>query len=180
MQTIRRERLPWILVTLIVALNITVLTLVWFRPSGGEHPHPPDGPPRPRGGLAGEIGMTPEESLKVEEIQRVHFAKMEAFRDEIVRLRLAAFSGFGEANADTVGAMAALEKIGAVQVAAENERYAHFLAVLAMCTPEEATRFKEILPKILARGNHPESRGRMPQDGGPPHDRPPFDGPPPR
>lgn len=176
MQTNTRNRLPWILVTLLVALNITVLALVWLRPSSGEprfgppphHPHPQ------RGGLAHEIGMSEAEAQKVEGIQKAHFRKLEDFRDQIIAFRLEAFAEFGRPDADTTLAMATLDKIGQIQIAIEKERYAHFHEVLALCTPEQAKRFQEILPKILSRGPQPENR-----PAGRPMGPPPGEGPPP-
>ncbi|MEY3442645.1 MAG: hypothetical protein RLZZ519_926 [Bacteroidota bacterium] len=176
MQTATRSRLPWILVTLLVALNITVLALVWLRPPGCNHPMGPrpHGPHPQRGGLAHEIGMSETEALKVEGIQKAHFRKLEDFRDQIIAYRLEAFAKFGMPEADSTAAMAALDKIGQVQIAIEKERYAHFHEVLALCTPEQAKRFQEILPKILSRGPQPENR-----PAGRPMGPPSGEGPPP-
>ena len=89
MSTTSTTRLPWILVTLLVALNVIVLTLVWFRPPpcpphpGGNHMGPPPG----RGGLAGEIGMNDEEAKGLLALQGPHFEKMEGYHAQIVALR---------------------------------------------------------------------------------------------
>jgi hypothetical protein len=176
MQSTTRNRLPWILVTLLVALNIAVLTLVWLRPPSSDHRlgPPPHGPHPPRGGLATEIGMSEDEARRVEVIQKEHFRKLEDFRDQIVAYRLVAFSNFGTQAADSASAMAALDKIGVVQTAIEKERYAHFYEVLALCTPEQAKRFQEILPKILSRSVQPENRPQGRHDGPPLGDRPPM------
>lgn len=168
MQNKTRNRLPWILVTLLVVLNVSVLALVWLRPAACGHPPRPHGPDAPRGGLAGELGMTEEESLRVEVIQKEHFRKLEGYRQQIVAQRLEAFQHFGRPRADSAAARAALAKIGDIQAAIEIERYAHFHDVLALCTPEEARRFQEILPKILSRGHQPENRPLGRPDGPPP------------
>lgn len=168
------RRLPWILVLLLVALNLTVLAVLWLRPQGCGHPPgrgdgpPHHGGPPPRGGLPRELGMNAEEMRRVEGIQDMHFQRMEVFRDQIIALRKQAFQDFGEARVDTAAAMAALDSIGAVQVAAEKERFAHFLEILALCTPAQAQRFREILPEVLSRGRQPENHPPGPH-GSHPH-----------
>lgn len=176
MQTATRSRLPWILVTLLVMLNITVLALVWLRPPGcNDRMGPPPHRPHPlRGGLAHEIGMSEAEAMKVEGIQKEHFRKLEDFRDQIFALRVEAFARFGMPDADTAAALATLDKIGQVQIAIEKERYAHFHQVLALCTAEQAKKFQEILPVILSRGPQPENRPT-----GRPMGPPAGEGPPP-
>jgi Spy/CpxP family protein refolding chaperone len=161
-------RLPWILVALLVALNVTVLAVVWFRPAPGQDDHR-HGPP-PRGGLPKELGMNQQEADRVHGIQEAHFAKMEGFYKEIVGYRKEAFAQFGKPEADSAAAMAALDKIGLVQVKAEKERYDHFYEILSYCTPAQAKRFQEILPQVLQRKAQPENR-----PVGVPH---PHDGPP--
>jgi hypothetical protein len=179
MSIFTRTRLPWILVALLVALNISVLVVVWLRPStveDGGPPHPP------KGGLPGELGMNEEERKRVEGIQKEHFERMAGYHDQIVALRKEAFADFGKADMDTIAAMATLARIGAVQVAAERDRFFHFLDVLALCTPVQAERFQEILPQILSRRHQPENRPPHGPHGGPhdgPHGGPPPpDGPP--
>jgi Spy/CpxP family protein refolding chaperone len=156
MSTTTSNRLPWILVTLLVALNFLVLILVWFKPPPPPPPRPGEGRPGP-GGLAREIGMTEPESEKLKPLQEAHFAQLDAYQQEIVKFRQEAFAEFGKPDADSAAAMAALEKVGAAQIAIEKERYRHFYEVLAICTPEEATRFQELMPKLLSRRNQPEN-----------------------
>ncbi len=165
MSTPSTTRLPWILVTLLVAVNVIVLTLVWFRPPpcaphpGGGHMGPPPG----RGGLAGEIGMNEAEAQGLFALQDAHFERMENYHLEIVALRKEAFAQFGKPEADTAVAMAAFDKIGSVQIAAEKERYKHFHEVLALCNPTQAAKFQEILPRILERKRQPEDGPMPPQ-----------------
>ena len=114
------------------------------------------------GGLAKEIGMSQTEAEKIKPLQDAHFAKLDAFQGEIVQLRQEALSEFGKVDADSGAAMAAFDKIGAVQVAMEKERYRHFYEILALCTPEEAQKFQEIMPRLLERRNQPENRPMRP------------------
>ncbi len=169
MSTFPNTRLPWILVVLLVALNITVLTVVWLRPSLADHP-PLHGHGEPRrGGLPKELGMNAEETERVRGVQQVHFERMDGYFQQIVRLRHEAFASFGKPEADSVAAMAALDKIGAVQVEAEKERYRHFQEILAFCTPEQAVRFQLLLPDLLAHKRQPEGGFKGPHLGpGPP------------
>ncbi|MFN8394249.1 MAG: periplasmic heavy metal sensor [Bacteroidia bacterium] len=175
MQTFGNQRLPWILVTLLVALNVLVLVLVWFRPPQqvagfGPPPHPPHGRPH---GLAGEIGLKEEQMEKFMALQKPHFERMDGYRNQIVAARLEAFKEFGKPGQDTAVVKAAFAKIGQAQAQAEMDRYQHFMDVLALCNPEQAAHFIEILPKILSRPNQPENRpmGHHGPDGpgGPPH-----------
>jgi hypothetical protein len=182
MSIFTRTRLPWILATLLLLLNIAVLVVVWLRPGGTEDWRPPH---PPRGGLPGELGMDEEGRKRVEGIQKEHFERMAGYHGQIVALRKEAFRDFGKPGLDTAAAVAALGRIGAVQVAAEKDRFYHFLDVLALCTPEQASRFQEIMPDILSRRHQPENRppgapgeGPPHHDGPPPHHHP--DGPPPR
>ncbi len=153
-----------------VALNVTVLTLVWFKPPPCP-PGPPMGPPPPHGavgGLPGELGMNADQAGKVQQLQDAHFAKMRAFYEQIVAIRKEAFADFGKPEADSAAAAATMAKIGAIQVAAEMERYQHFHDILRFCTAEQATRFQEILPHVLERKRQPEDGPRGPH-GGPGH-----------
>lgn len=173
------QRLPWILVALLVGLNLVVLTVVWMRPPGLPHgPHGPHGPghggpPPPHGGLAGELGMSEAESLRVQVLQEAHFRKLGELRDQLIALRLEAFTGFGTANEDSASARIALAKLGEVQIAIESERYRHFHDVLGLCSPVQAKRFQEILPQILSRKSQPENRPDGPPPMGGPHGGPP-------
>jgi Spy/CpxP family protein refolding chaperone len=170
------NRLPWILVALLVGLNLVVLTVVWMRPPGPPHrPYGPGhgGPPPPHGGLAHELRMTEEGSLRVQVLQEAHFRKLEGLRDQLIALRLEAFTGFGTPSEDSTAARTALAKIGEIQVAIESERYQHFHDVLQLCTPAEAKRFQEILPQILSRKSQPENRPDGPPPMGGPHGGPP-------
>lgn len=171
MSTTTSNRLPWILVTLLVALNVLVLILVWFKPPPPFPPPPRPGEGRPGGpgGLAHELGMNEAETAKFMPLQEAHFAKLDSLQGEIVKSRQAAFAQFGKPGADSTIAMLALEKVGATQFAIEKERYRHFYEVLAICTPEQAIRFQELMPKLLARRNQPENRPpHGPHGEGPP------------
>jgi Spy/CpxP family protein refolding chaperone len=158
MATTTNSKLPWILVSLLVALNVLVLVLVWFKPPPCPPPHPGGGPGgSPRMGLPHELGMNAAETERVRALQQAHFDEMNGYYQQIVALRREAFAHFGTAEADSVAAMAALDKIGTVQIAAEKERYRHFYEILAYCTPEQAVRFQTLLPELLARKRHPEN-----------------------
>jgi Spy/CpxP family protein refolding chaperone len=169
MSTSPNTRLPWLLVALLVALNIVVLTVVWLRPSLADRPplHGPGGP----GGLPKELGMNAEETERVRIVQQVHFDRMDGYFQQIVALRHEAFALFGKPQADSAAAMAALDRIGAVQAAAEKERYRHFHELLAYCTPAQALRFQNLLPDLLARKRQPEGGLKRPNlaPGPPPH-----------
>lgn len=115
--------------------------------------------------------MNEAEAEKVRSIQEAHFGKMDDYYHQIVALRKTAFADFGKPGADSASAMAALNQIGAIQIAAEKERYRHFYEILSFCTPEQAVKFQEILPNILQRKRQPEDgpKGPHPHPGPPPN-----------
>lgn len=180
MQTSGNQRLPWILVTLLVALNLVVLAFVWLRPpqyppNFGPPQHPPHGRPH---GLASEIGLNEDQMDKFMALQKPHFERMDGYRNQMVAARLEAFKDFGKPGQDTAAARSAFLKISQVQAQAEMDRFQHFQDVLALCDPEQAARFIEILPRVLSRPGQPENRppGHRGSDGPGGHPG----GPPPR
>lgn len=181
---IRKQRFAQIAITLLVLLNLALITsIVWHERSGLNTPPPEAGLEQ---FLEIELDLTPAQVEKMHAIRRQHFQSgrslAEALRDSSEMLLVQAFlPELDSARAEELSA-----NIGQIHAKLEWALYQHFVQLSKICSPQQKIKLSE-LTRELTRGNGPEAPGRPPQPGmkpGPdahhPGRRPGVTDPPPR
>jgi hypothetical protein len=188
MDTLTRKHLGIWLVAGLAVLNVLTLAALWFvvlRKPAPEAP-PREGQPRPDVSrfLNQELGLTPEQSARMEALRRGHAADFLAVQEEIHRLKKAEMDEFLAASPDPARSTALAEAVGAKESEKETLLYTHLRSLMDICDPGQKERFRSILGELLkmmgppgqagaadkpgdrkgpGRGNDPPSDGRPPE-----------------
>ena len=151
----------WIVIILLILINISVLTWLWFSQRTSQDPLSPER-------VEKALHFTHEQEVQFGKIKDEHFDDIRPIRDSIKILKSELFDYLkkGETNPQFVEAKmkVMLEKIK------ENETKTlqHFAKIRAMCTPEQKEIFdNDIVEKFKKQGpsgtGHPRQGERPPR-----------------
>jgi len=171
-----KKRLAFWGATLLVIMNISALTTVWFqrhrppepsRRPESERPEPPQ--QRVSQFLKEELELTETQTLQFAEYQNRHFAHAREIRDVIRDLKQELFHELSAPAPDTVKAEKLAAAIGAKQSELEKMTFYHFLGMKRLCAPEQEAKlealFGELLRMLDPRHKPPPGEGPPPRDG---------------
>ena len=156
----------WI-VTVLIALNLLTLALIWFGKPEQRHDKFPPPPEHVAGFFKNELGWSKEQSDKFEQIREKYFNESKVLIDSVIFLRKELFKLISEGPSENEKASGISKNIGELQSKIDLQRYGHFRDIQNICdTPEQKKKFQEILMEVFLP--HPVPEGMRP---GPP---PPF------
>jgi Spy/CpxP family protein refolding chaperone len=170
-----KKRLAFWGVALLVIMNISALTTVWFqryRPQELAHRpelerrEPP--PERVKQFLKEELGLTEAQMTQFAEYQNRHFAHAREIRDAMRDLKQELFHELSSSAPDTMKVERLAAAIGVRQSELEKTTFYHFLGLKRLCTPEQQTKlealFGELLRLLDPRHKPPRGEGPPPRD----------------
>ncbi len=181
MKPVGKQTLLTILVLVLVALNIGLVTFMWYtqRPNNGP------GGPETANFLMRELRLSKEQEGKYHDLQKQFNDSLEPIRERERQIHDRFFGMMHAVNPDSVLVTATIDTMGHIRAEIEYLTFAHFRQVRALCNAEQQQKFDNIISDAMRRmGPRPQGprgpgkeqhRPQGPQEGqgGPP------DGPPP-
>jgi periplasmic protein CpxP/Spy len=148
-----------IIVVALLLLNLGTLGFLWMdRRDGGAHRPPPHHGPGGRGENTGEylrreLQLTDEQEDAYRKMRRQHHETVMDVRDQMRDQKRELYglmkNGDTVATKGTVNAL--IDSIVAEQRFIEQFTYDHFRELRALCTPQQQTKFDEVIGDALER-----------------------------
>lgn len=108
-------------------------------------PHPPS----LHDTLHRKLQLTPEQSVRIEDLERDHAAKRQALEAEMRAANADLAQAYLQAHAYTPQVQAAIDRFHRAMDALQRESLMHVIAMRAVLTPEQAKRFDDTVVKSL-------------------------------
>ena len=153
MDGIQRKHAARGLVGLLILVNLVTLATLWYsylkRPPLGRPPQ--DGRPGQeiQSFLARELGLTPDQSKKFDDLRDKFISTPQAIQEEILRLKQAMMAEIFAERPDEAKVEALAAEIGAKEAQKIRLLYAHFRDLAAVCTPEQKRKFQSIMSDLM-------------------------------
>ena len=173
MKPIEKNTLLTALVVVLVALNIGLVTFMWYT----QRPRQ-EGPDTTRF-LINQMHFDKTQEQQYVALQHRLSDSLEPIKDAERKIHDRFFEMMHAENPDTALVAATIESMGHLRSRIEYFTFVHFRQVRALCTPEQQKKFDAVISDLMRHmGPRPPHRNGGPQDG---HDGPsPGEGPPPR
>lgn len=149
-------------IILLIVLNIITLVFMWWSKRPFSEPKEP---PRPEEYMRKRLELSGEQQEKLGQIRRAYFDRIHHKERALQEVRNDLFDA-QTIDPDSAKVMQDLQQIGLLQQSIDSLTYAHFVAIGAICSPEQAKHLKNMLREMTQRrfgnGEHPRG-GRGPE-----------------
>jgi len=146
----------WMIVLLVI-LNVSSLTTIWFLQLR-QSPLPQDNrPDNVRHFLEQELRLTEEQAQQFEELRKQHFVETKAIHEEASQLKKTIMDELFASPPDTAKVESLAEQIGSKQTELEQLRFYHFLNLKSLCEPEQVEKFQALIHEIFQPPGPPEA-----------------------
>jgi len=168
MDLITKNRFYFWSIIVLVILNILVLATFWAQRLVPRPNHCPPGGKPPSGGhfIMDELGLTPEQASKFQELREVYFKETGSVSNEIRELRKLILDELLASEPDTARVTQLIEGIGENEIKRERLYFDHFLKLKSICRPDQRERFESFMNELMRMIEPPGLHG-------PRGDRPP-------
>ena len=182
MKPVGKQTLLTILVLVLVALNIGLVTFMWYtqRPNSGP------GGPETANFLMRELHFSSEQEQQYKKLQQQFTDSLEPIRNRERQVHDRFFEMMHAANPDSTLVAASIDTMGHIRSEIEYLTFVHFRQVRALCNTEQQQKFDNIISDAMRRmGPRPQGTPNGPgREQHRPPDQPegqggPPDGPPP-
>ena len=154
MNFLSSKRLITTALVLLVVLNVTLLTILWwqntqrseFMPGGHHFNH--------ESFFARELALNESQTISFEKLRQEHFLKIRPEMEAIAPLKKQLVTESLKDKPDTKKTDSLVAAIGLHQAAIERELVLHFHQLSRLCTPEQRGRLKEVLENMATRRMH--------------------------
>lgn len=164
MNVFTKQRLSVSIIALLVVLNVTSLGTIWFLQSRQSPPANPKGPGPVKNFLEQELALTQEQAQQFETLRQQHFQESQAINETLHPVKEAIMQEVFAASPDSAKVKTLATELGAKQAELEELRFQHFLALKAVCQPEQLEKFQALFHEFFPPPN-PPGEGRPPQPG---------------
>ena len=153
------KRLVTTAVVLLVLLNITLLSALWFQNShrrehlSGEHKF------NHERFFEKQLDLSESQTISFEKLRQEHFLKVRPEIEAIAPLKKQLVEESFKDIPDTKKTDSLVAAIGLHQAAIERELLLHFHQLSKLCTPEQRSRLKTVLENMSTRRMH-SGKGR--------------------
>ncbi|MBC8314074.1 MAG: periplasmic heavy metal sensor [Bacteroidetes bacterium] len=157
-----QARVLFTVIIILVALNVTVLALVWgfWRTSleGEMVPPPPPPPPPPsiQAVMAFDLKLTKEQQSYFKEASSRFMRRSGKILRQYYHDKRMMFDLLSEQDPDSTYIIQLTDTIGMQQARLERITIAYFMELRRACTPKQRTRFPGIFRQMLRRMAMPE------------------------
>ena len=166
METISKNKLLFTTIILLVLINVSTLSLMWYWKI--NEPHPPvfeprgyGPPPEGREFLKEQLKLTDSQMETVDKIRDEHLMKIKKIREGMKDLKDKLFSNLSNPDADTNMLKEITNQIGTLEAKIDLITYNNFREVRKICTDEQKKKFDEIILDLM-RMNAPRPPGMRP------------------
>ncbi len=187
METISKNKLLFTIIIILILINISTLSLVWYGRLKPPPPPPfppmmerPEGPP-PEGKafLKEQLKLTDAQMEAIDKIRETHISQIRKIKEDMKGLKDKLFSNLKNPSADTNTIKDITTQIGNIEARVDIITFDNFREVRKICTDEQKKKFDEIILDVLRMGapeGRPDGRRGPPgmRENGPP--RPIRDG----
>jgi len=195
MDIFMKNKLTTLLIILLLILNFFTMGTIWFGHfNKPDKRSPAPGPDNSDNFMARELGLSEEQKQHLKQLREKHFLITRNMNDDMRDIKRKINEELFRDKTDTLKVNELLKGFGKQQEAFEREIFNHFLAIKALCLPEQQEKLKALMHKIFRidkremGGMRREPPPRLRKDRGdkrkPPRDRKPRRGdnppPPPR
>lgn len=166
METISKNKLLFTIIILLVLVNVSTLSLMWYWKI--KEPHPPvmeqrmDGPPNEgREFLKEQLKLTDSQMEAVDKVRDEHLLQIKKIREGMKGLKDKLFSNLSNPDIDTNKLKEITNQIGTYESKIDLITYDNFREVRKICNDEQKKKFDEIILDLL-RMNAPRPPGMRP------------------
>lgn len=173
----KNKLLVWLVVLLLVA-NAATITMFWL----GRTKHPPQHKGTPQEFLVQELKLDTKQQEQLDLLRKDHRQAAELLREKIKNAKESFFDLLKQSNVTDSAKQAAAKAVSASTEELDLLTLNHFQKVRALCTPQQQTKFDEIIHQVTSmmgqqrRPKGPGNDRKGPPPGGPDGDRPPPPG----
>jgi periplasmic protein CpxP/Spy len=183
----RTHRLAIWGIGILVALNIGLLSVIWYN-QWYRQPIPPphERRPNPDDFIAKELGATEDQARTFRALRDQQLQQTDSLKTVIHELSLRMVDEIFSATPDSGRIAALADSIGAGHAQLERRLFNHFRELKALCGPDQQNRLRQLLVDVLRRSQlpfPPPGLSGNPRPGPPgdrqtllPDDRPPLPG----
>ncbi len=170
-----KSTLFFIIIVLLVALNIGLITFMWYsqRPGNG-----PDSPAT-SDVLAKELNFDKTQETQYRQLQHQLHDSLNTVRENERHIHDRFFEMMHAASPDSALVASTIDSMGHIRAQIEYFTFAHFRQVRALCNTEQKEKFDRIIAETMRRMG-PSPPGKGPHRPPPPGDGPQPGGPPDR
>jgi len=167
MKPVGKQTLLTVLVLVLAALNIGLVTFMWYSQ---RHENGPTGPATSRF-LIKELNFSKEQEEKYLELQQQFNTQLEPVKRKERQEHDRFFEVMHANSPDSVAVASMIDSMGRNRGEIEYLTYVHFRQVRALCNMEQRQKFDRIIAETMRKMGPPPPRKGRPQ-GPPPHDGP--------
>ena len=175
MKPVGKQSVLVILVIVLVALNIGLITFMWYtqRPDRGP------GGPETANFLMRELNFSKEQEQHYLELQHRLNDSIEPVRERERQIHDRFFEMMHAASPDSALVASTIDSMGHIRAQIEYFTFAHFRQVRALCNADQQTKFDNIIAETMRRmGPRPNGSPHGPGRHGPADAQERRDGPP--
>lgn len=181
METVSKNKLLFTIIILLILINVSTLSFMWYwkikepplQPPPGMEPPIKGPPPEARAHLKELLNLTDAQMETIDKIRDVHIAQVQKVREEMKGLKDKLFSNLTNPNADTNSVKDITNQIGTYEARIDLIAFDNFREVRKVCTDEQKKKF-DVMYMDLVRMSGPPPPGMRPP--GPPDGFRPRDG----
>ena len=159
-------------VGILIFLNLSCLSMLWFRDIHRPAHVPP--PPMDHDGTAqflkNQLDLSDSQFNEYLRLRDGHFSETQAIEQKMKILRQDLISELFKDPPDQEAAAEIINSIGASQASLERLTFNHFLDLKKLCGPEQADTLNKMVHSLFRR---PANASSQPQPGNPPPGNPP-------
>ena len=165
MKTIGKQTLLTALVAILMALNISLVTFMWFNQ---HHAGPPEGPDTTKF-LINELGFDKTQEQQYIALQHQLADSLKPVHENERKIHDRFFEMMHEEAPDSALVTATIDSMGHMRTQIEYFTFQHFRQVRALCNTEQKKKFDNIISEAMRRmGPRPPRRNDDMHDGPPP------------
>jgi len=163
METVSKNKLLFTIIILLILINVSTLSFMWYWKIK-EPPLPPPPmmeppvkgpPPEARAHLKELLNLTDAQMETIDKIRESHIGQVQKTRGELKGLKDKIFSNLSNANADTNSVRDIANQIGVLEARVDLITFDNFREVRKVCTDEQKKKFDEVYMDFLRMGGPP-------------------------
>lgn len=163
METISKNKLLFVIIILLVLINVSTLSFMWYWKIKEPHQPPPAGEQRPdrppppdgRAYLKEQLKLSDAQMETVDKIREAHVSQIRKIREDMKGLKDKLFSNLRNPEADTNTIKDITKQIGSIEAQVDIITYDNFREVRKICNDEQKKKFDEIILDVLRMGAPP-------------------------
>ena len=109
--------------------------------------------------LKEKVGFSEQQMNQIEVLKKQHREKMHVLFEDMRKAKIAFYANVSKHEIDEDSIQAHALNIGKKQQAIEQQAFANFREIRALCTPEQLVRYDSLMPKVIQNMWFPDRHG---------------------